>query len=146
MEKTYKRWKKQLDDFDAAVDGLAGLEQSMRTWGAFAPAIPALFDALIRERTVYKVTASDLRSWMDAHTDGGEPDELGQRLLASIEGARRVKGLIDALNREKAIAEAAYPEMAGGSLKDTGAPTMGAPVEAEKRAKPASPDTPTLSS
>jgi hypothetical protein len=133
MEKTYKRWRKQLDDFDGAVDGLPALEHGMRVWGPFAPALPALFDAVLRERAAYKATANGLRSWMDMHgKDLGGPEEFGALLRSTIEAARRLKGLVDALHREKAIAEAAYPEMAGGSLKDTAAVALGASVEAEK--------------
>jgi hypothetical protein len=135
MEKTYKRWRKQLDDFDGAMDDLPALEQDMRVWGTFAPAVPALFDAVIRESAAYRASASELRRWMDAHErEFGEPDEFGRRLRSCIEGARRLKGLIDALNREKSMAEAAYPEMAGGSLKDTKTVALGAPMEAEKAA------------
>jgi hypothetical protein len=136
MERIYKPWKKQLDEFDAAVEGLPALEQSMRIWGSFAPAVPALFDAVIRERNAYMATAAELRRWMDAHDkELGEPEEFGKRLRATIEGARRLKGLIDALNREKTIAETAYPEMAGGSLKDTSAVPIAAPAPAEKKEK-----------
>jgi hypothetical protein len=42
MDEAYKRWKKQLGEFDTAVDGLPILEQGMLVWGAFAPAAPAL--------------------------------------------------------------------------------------------------------
>lgn len=133
MDKMYKPWKKELDDFDGAVDGLPALEYGMRIWGSFAPAVPALFDAVIRERTAYKLTAGELRRWMDAHDkDAGEADEFGKRLRATIEGARQLNGLIDALNRERAIAERAYPEMAGGSLRETGAVEVAAPAQAGK--------------
>ena len=133
MDKMYKPWKKELDDFDGAVDGLPALERGMRIWGSFAPAVPALFDAVIRERTAYKVTAGELRRWIDAQDeDPGEPHEFGKRLRATIEGARQLNGLIDALNRERAIAERAYPEMTGGSLRETAALAVAAPGQAGK--------------
>jgi hypothetical protein len=137
MEKAYRRWKRQLDEFDAAVDALPTLEQGMQVWGAFAPALPALFDAVLRERTAYKATASELRRWMDEHDkEMSEPVEFGERLRSTIDGARRLKGLMDALYREKAVAETAYPEMAGGSLKDTGAIALGAAADVDKVVEP----------
>jgi hypothetical protein len=135
MDTIHKRWKKQLDDFDSAVDPLPSLEQEMRVWVSFAPAVHALFDAVMRERIAYKATAGELRQWMDAHEkDIRDPEEFGRRLRATIEAARRLKGVLDAFNREKAVAEAAYPEMAGGSLKDTRIVGLGVPVEESKPA------------
>jgi hypothetical protein len=143
MEKTYKRWQKQLDDFDVALKAIPALEQDVRVWGAFAPAVPALFDALIRETLSYRTTAGELRTWMDAHGGGEEQADFSARLRSCIEAARRLKGLIDAFNREKVVAEAAFPELAGGSIKDTPVattattPTTGPPVSVETEKAPA---------
>jgi hypothetical protein len=123
MNKAFKPWQKQLDDFDAAVNGFLALETTARLWGAVAPAVPALFDALVRYTVTYRSTAGELRAWIEAHEDDtGSVEDFATRLFATIESARRVKGLIDAYDREKAIAETLYPELAGGSLKDTAVP------------------------
>ena len=126
MNKTFTQWNKQLDDFDGATKALPGLANDVRMWGVFAPALPALYDAVLREMDAYQVTAGELRGWMHAHeheAEVGDPVELGKRLQATITASRRLKSVIDAYNREKAIADAEFPELAGGSLKDTPVPT-----------------------
>ena len=120
MDKLYAGWRKQLDEFDGAVLALSSLERGVRVWGALAPAVPALFDAMMREVGLYGESARALRTWMAEHDkDAGDPAEFGKYVLGTIDAARRLKGVIDAYNREKVFAEAAYPEMAGGSLKQT---------------------------
>jgi len=57
MNKTFTQWNKQLDDFDGATKALPGLANDVRMWGVFAPALPALYDAVLREMDAYQVTA-----------------------------------------------------------------------------------------
>jgi hypothetical protein len=129
MNKTYAQWKKQLDEFDTVTDAIPPLAESVRVWGVFAPAVPALYDAVLRELDVYKASAAQLRGFIVAHEkDQGDPIEFGEHLRDTIFAARRLKGLIDAYNREKAIVDAAFPEVAGGALKDANVGTFGAPA------------------
>jgi hypothetical protein len=133
MNKTYAQWKKQLDEFDVIVDAIPALEESVRVWGVFAPAVPALYDAVIRELDSYKLSAGRLRDWIAGHEkDRGDPVEFGEHLRETIFASRRLKGLVDAYNREKAVVDEAFPEVAGGALKDANVGSTG-PANVAKR-------------
>jgi hypothetical protein len=135
MNKLLSHWEKQLDQFDVALDALADIEPTVRVWGALAPALPALYDALAKEIASYHETSARLRAMVRARAEGAESErELGVRIRDTIEASRRVKSLIDAYNREKEVAGELYPEMASGSLKDTPLAAMHAGDEHDRKA------------
>jgi hypothetical protein len=133
MDTMYGQWRKQLDEFDAIIDTIPALEESVHVWGVFAPAVPALYSAVIYELDSYKVFAATLREWIAAHEkEPGDPVEFGKHLRDTIFAARRLKGVIDAYNREKAVVDEAFPEVAGMALKDANVSGPGA-AHATKR-------------
>jgi len=117
MDRTHAEWAKQLDEIDHAADAIPALARSIGTWSLVAPAVPALFDAVIDAVRVYQVAAKDFRQWLDAAKgEAGHAVELNKRVAPTLHAASRLKALIDAYNREKAIAEAASRERPSGEF------------------------------
>lgn len=116
MEMAHSFWKKQLDAIDRAAGAIPSIAPSVGVRESFAPAVRVLFDAVVGEVQSYRGIAQELRDWMDVP---GRPEldaaELEKRVRPTLRAARRLKALIDAYNRERAVAGLIY-EDAGGKL------------------------------